>query len=201
MKNLKEKKINRNFTIVLLGIFLLLALIFFAIDYLRIQKQEKPIFCILKDEVNDGGTKIYLGLGYKIIDFNTLEGFDDIKIGTWFIDYNDFGKERKFEEELQKNENNIESVVFKAKIKEIRKYNEITTILIEGLDSNDLNYRGEYDFSVDKDTELLWNETKIELSDLKEGKNVLITSTGEILERYPAGLTKVTKVVILDENL
>lgn len=103
----------------LLGIFLLLALIFFAIDYLRIQKQEKPIFCILKDEVNDGGTKIYLGLGYKVIDFNTLEGFDDIKIGTWFIDYNDFGKERKFEEELQKNENNIESVVFKAKIKEI----------------------------------------------------------------------------------
>ena len=130
-----------------------------------------------------------------------MEGFDDIKIGTWFIDYNDFGKERKFEEELQKNENNIESVVFKAKIKEIRKYNEITTILIEGLDSNDLNYRGEYDFSVDKDTELLWNETKIELSDLKEGQNVLITSTGEILERYPAGLTKVTKVVILDENL
>lgn len=184
-----------------IGIFLSLALIFFAIDYLRIQKQEKPIFCILKDEVNDGGTKIYLGLGYKIIDFNTLEGFDGIKIGTWFIDYNDFDKERKFEEELQKNENNIESVVFKAKIKEIRKYNEITTILIEGLDSNDFNYRGEYDFSVDKDTELLWNETKIELSDLKEGQNVLITSTGEILERYPAGLTKVTKVVILDENL
>lgn len=78
---------------IILIICILLTLIFFIVDYLRVQKQEKPIFCILKDEVNDGGTKIYLGLGYKVIDFHTLEGFSGIKIGTWFMDYNDFSEE------------------------------------------------------------------------------------------------------------
>lgn len=85
--------------LIILGILVLLALIFFAIDYSRVQKQEKPIFCILKDEVNDGGTRIYLGLGYKVIDFHTLAGFDNIKIGTWFMDYDDF------KEEINKNSN------------------------------------------------------------------------------------------------
>ena len=77
----------------------------------------------------------------------------------------------------------------------------ITTILIEGLESNDINHRGEFDFSVDKDTELLWKEAKIELSSLKEGQNVSITSTGEILESYPAQLTKVTKIIVLEDEL
>ncbi len=44
----------------------------FIVDYNKVKNNEKPIFCILEQEVNDGGTKIYLGLGYKVIDFNTL---------------------------------------------------------------------------------------------------------------------------------
>ena len=108
---------------------------------------------------------------------------------------------KKIEEELQKNDYNIENNVFNARIKEIRAYNGITTILIEGLESNDINHRGEFDFSVDNDTELLWKEAKIELSSLKEGQNVSITSTGEILESYPAQLTKVTKIIVLEDEL
>ena len=57
----------------------------------------------------DGGTIEYWGLGYKVIDFHTIAGFDDIKIGTWFMDYNDFEEEIKaygktFEESLSTNE-------------------------------------------------------------------------------------------------
>ena len=91
--------------------------------------------------------------------------------------------------------------VFYATIEEIREYNGITTVLVKGLDVNDINHRGEFDFSIDNDTELLWHGTKIEISDLKEGQNISITSTGEVLERYPAGLTKVTKIVVLDDKL
>ena len=108
---------------------------------------------------------------------------------------------KKIEEELQKNDYNIGNNVFNARIKEIREYKGITTILIEGLESNDINHRGEFDFSVDNDTELLWKEAKIELSSLKEGQNVSITSTGEILESYPAQLTKVTKIIVLEDEL
>ena len=96
--------------------------------YCRNQKQEKPIFCIQNPAgvISDGGTIEYFGLGYKVIDFHTLAGFDDIKIGTWLMDYNDFEKEmkeyeKKFEEELQKDNRNQESNI----------NNKVTTIDIQ----------------------------------------------------------------------
>ena len=277
---------------IVLGIILVLGAIFFVIDYDRAKKQEKPIFCINIATYRDGGTKEYLGLGYKVIDFHTLEGFDDIKIGTWFINYNDFNEEMKvyetkFEEELRKNEeytkmiqvngklyiNNgeestvtgrcgnmdgqittnvkqdevptqdnqsnfsgypeyqygaentievkindkwfvfrlkdVKEDVFNAKIKRISEYNGITTVLIKGLESNDINHRGEFDFSIDNNTQILWIEPKstkssytaIDSSKLKEGQNISITSTGYVLESSPAQLTKVTKVIVLEDEL
>lgn len=191
---------------IFLGIILVLGVTFFAIDYSRVKEQKKPIFCINVATHRDGGSKEYLGVGYKVIDFHTLEGYNDMKIGTWFVQYNDFDEEMKrykthFEEELQENDYNIGNHAFNARIEKIKKYNGITTILIEGIESNDINHRGKFNFSVDNDTELLWKETKIELSSLKEGQYVSITSTGRIMEIYPAVLTKVVKVVVLDEKL
>ena len=113
---------------IIVGIVVILGIIFFAVDYNRVQKQEKPIFCIQNPAgvISDGGTIEYFGLGYKVIDFHTLAGFDDIKIGTWLMDYNDFEKEmkeyeKKFEEELQKDNRNQESNI----------NNKVTTIDIQ----------------------------------------------------------------------
>lgn len=95
---------------IILGIIVVLGVVFFTVDYNRVQKQEKPIFCIKNPAgiISDGGTIEYFGIGYKVIDFHTLAGYDDIKIGSWFMDYNDFEEEMKeyekeFEEELNKN--------------------------------------------------------------------------------------------------
>ena len=90
----------------ILGIIVVLGIVFFTVDYNRVKNQKKPIFCI-KDPAGvilDGGTIEYLGLGYKVIDFHTIAGFDDIKIGTWFMDYNDF------EEEIKAYEKNIKKI-------------------------------------------------------------------------------------------
>lgn len=113
---------------IIVGIVVILGIIFFAVDYNRVQKQEKPIFCIQNPVgvIRDGGTIEYFGLGYKVIDFHTLAGFDDIKIGTWLMDYNDFEKEmkeyeKKFEEELQKDNRNQENNI----------NNKVTTIDIQ----------------------------------------------------------------------
>lgn len=86
----------KNITIILI-VFILLAMLFFAIDYSRVQKQKKPIFCIKNPagEINDGGTVEYFGLGYKVIDFNRLDGYNEIKIGLWSMNYYDFAE--KFE--------------------------------------------------------------------------------------------------------
>lgn len=101
---------------IILGIIILLGIIFFAIDYNRARNNEQPMLCVQIDEVNDGGTKIYLGLGYKVIDFNTLSGFDDVKIGTLLINYDDFNDEKQvYDEEFEKRqyleEKNISSIV------------------------------------------------------------------------------------------
>ena len=80
---------------IMLGIFIILGLIFFIIDYNRVNNNKRPIFCIENpDYIMDGGTAEFFGLGYKVIDFHTISGFDDIKIGTWFMKYEDFEKEK-----------------------------------------------------------------------------------------------------------
>lgn len=76
--------------LIVLGVIIALALTFFIVDYNRAMKQKTPIFCIKARVLRDGGTVEYFGLGYKVIDFNTLDGYDEIKIGTWFMQYNNF---------------------------------------------------------------------------------------------------------------
>lgn len=90
--------------------------------------------------------------------------------------------------------------IFYANIEEINEYNGITTVLVKGLENNDINHRGEFEFSIDDDTEILWEETKVGISNLKVGQKISITSTGDVLERYPVELTKVTRVIILNEK-
>lgn len=79
--------------LIILGVIIILGLIFFVVDYNRVQKEEKPLFCINYATANDGGTNEYLGLGYKVINFNRVNGYDEMKIGSWLMKYEDFEKE------------------------------------------------------------------------------------------------------------
>ena len=118
---------------IILGVIIILGLIFFAIDYNRVKNGENPIFCINTATANDGGTKEYLGLGYKVIDFNRLDGYDEVKIGTWSMKYEDF------ENEYNANANVI-----------VNGYDNIPSITITGEDAiiikqilNEFTYNGE----------------------------------------------------------
>lgn len=134
-----------------LGIIVVLGMIFFMVDYNRVKNQKKPIFCIKNPAgaIMDGGTIEYLGLGYKVIDFHTIAGFDDIKIGTWFMDYNDFEEEikayeKKFEESLSTNEENnsdLENVIIKVDSTTIKPTS--ISIIINNND-NEIGYGEEY---------------------------------------------------------
>ena len=71
---------------------LLLAIIFFTVDYFRVKKQEKPIFCV-KTISYDGSKVTYWGLGYKVIRYvgvspdEPYERNIGTKIGNWFMKY------------------------------------------------------------------------------------------------------------------
>ena len=150
MKNLtrKQKIIARLVVILCIGILI----VTFTVDYNRVKNQKKPIFCIKSPAgaIMDGGTIEYFGLGYKVIDFHTIAGFDDIKIGTWFMDYNDFEEEikayeKKFEESLSTNEENnsdLENVIMKVDSTTI-KPTSISIIIINNND-NEIGYDQEY---------------------------------------------------------
>lgn len=136
----------------ILGIIVVLGIVFFTVDYNRVKNQKRPIFCIQSPAggIMDGGTIEYFGLGYKVIDFHTIAGFDDIKIGTWFMDYNDFEEEikayeKKFEENLSTNEENnsdLENVIMKVDSITI-KPTSISIIIINNND-NEIGYGEEY---------------------------------------------------------
>ena len=103
---------------VFLVLVLILGVVFFIVDYNRVKNQEKPIFCITSPAgmANDGGTMEYFGLGYKVIDFNRISGYDEIKIGTWFMNYEDFNEEielyeKSLEDGEQEKDNNINNKV------------------------------------------------------------------------------------------
>lgn len=90
-------------------ILILIGIIFFTVDYIRVKKQKYPIFCLDFGGVfsyQDGGTKVYIGLGYKVIDFHKIiyneSGwnkndfyYDKIHICSWFKSYDMLVKEIK----------------------------------------------------------------------------------------------------------
>ena len=91
----------------------------------------------------------------------------------------------------------IDQQTFYAEIKEITDNH----FLVQGLTVNDINYRGEFTFSIMGETELLWRVAEIELSDLDVGDNIAITFVGEVLESYPAQITEIVRVQLLEDEM
>lgn len=161
----------------ILGIIVALGIVFFTVDYNRAKNQEKPIFCIQNPAgmLADGGTKEYFGLGYKVIDFHTLAGFDDVKIGSWSMKYDDFKEEmREYEEKMTQVEysfcgtiTKIEENLFLVKPdenEEIRKSADLIRVQKLKIDNN----------------------VKFEI-----GERIKVTYDGNVLETYPAQINAI----------
>jgi len=71
-------------------IFAVVLLVILAvIDIICVAKFDKgPFFAIPLHTYDDGGTKEYYGLGYKVIKYNQVQGRRDREIGTWALKYN-----------------------------------------------------------------------------------------------------------------
>ena len=84
--------------LIIVAIIAVIWSIIFSIDYSRVKINKLPIFCIEAAHVADGGTTIYTGLGYKVINYNVKKYSDGIIykgifIGTWFMKYEDHEKD------------------------------------------------------------------------------------------------------------
>ena len=83
----EEKKIKKISTIVMIIILVIGILV--TTDILLVTKAGVgPFLAINTKTYNDGGTKEYYGLGYKVIKYNQKVGRRDTVIGSWSIKYN-----------------------------------------------------------------------------------------------------------------
>ncbi|MCL2859402.1 MAG: hypothetical protein FWF46_02290 [Oscillospiraceae bacterium] len=80
-----NKKLN--IILIIFLIIILLSIVFAIIDYNRAKKQQIPVFCIKLYTDMDGGTKEYIGLGYKVIAYHKLNGYNKIHFGSIFMKY------------------------------------------------------------------------------------------------------------------
>lgn len=213
--------------LIILIILLALGTIFFTIDYGRTINNKNPLFCIRIATYLDGGTTEYLGLGYKVIRFNKMLSsskdytemryYRSNRIGPIFMNYSDFYSDYNSYEELRDNllfyyENhygpyerivipdNSETVLgdtFYAKITEIHD----NYLLVDGLDINDINFRGKFSISLSEKPAFVWHGTSIEKSKLSVGNTISITFSGDILESSPAQINTVYRIIVLDDEI
>lgn len=100
MKNKKALTV----VVLILIIIVIIAIFFFYVDLKRVKDGKSPIFSVEYETVKDGGTKMYLGLGYKIIEYHT----GNIDFGTIFLKYNN-KKGKKYYMITNTTYNNIKS--------------------------------------------------------------------------------------------
>ncbi len=71
---------------------------------------------------------------------------------------------------------------------------------VEGLSVNDINFRGEFTFTITPDTSLIWRGETLPAEELQVGDRVAVTFDGTVQEVYPAVLTGVLQVQLLEDE-
>lgn len=83
----KSNKFIKVFNVIF--VLALIAMTIISIDVISITKFNKgPFFAIKTETYKDGGSKVYYGLGYKVIKYNQIEGRQDTQIGFWTMPFN-----------------------------------------------------------------------------------------------------------------
>ena len=138
----KYKKYKKIINIVFAIILIVLVMV--TIDVISVSRYNAgPFFAIKTKTIKDGGTKIYHGLGYKVIKYNQKQGRRDREIGSWSLKYNttpmdltDIDLAIEFENDYQETNTkyNKKFIRLTSTVKEINKDNN--TLVLEYLDED-----------------------------------------------------------------
>ena len=98
-----------------------------------------------------------------------------------------------------KKDRKIFSQTFSANIINIEKNNDKVNLLVSGLDTNDINYRGNFTFSLNSDFIVYFENKKTDVSKLSVGDKISITFTDKLLKEIsPIELNSITKIELLE---
>lgn len=90
-KNENNKKKYKRYKKIINIVFaiILTMLVMITIDVISVSRYNVgPFFAIKTKTIKDGGSKVYYGLGYKVIKYNQKQGRRDMEIGYWNLKYN-----------------------------------------------------------------------------------------------------------------
>ena len=85
--------------LIILSVFICLIFllsIFGIIDYQMVKNYKEPIFCYYKDVMRDGGSKVYEGVGYVIVNYyNPILNEHKLRIGILYYPKDPFPPESR----------------------------------------------------------------------------------------------------------
>ena len=151
--------LNKIFKVLLIITIVIAFMIIFDL-FILTRFEKGPIFALKTKTYDDGGTKVYHGLGYKVIKYNVLDGRNDIVVGNYSITYQPEAKKTSLldlainiRKDYNKTYNELESeyVNISGEIDKINKKNKQITLIYKDQDnkynvvlvcSMDKNYDG-----------------------------------------------------------
>jgi len=95
--------------------------------------------------------------------------------------------------------NIIDAPTFYATIEEVDSHGE-SSLLVQGLDINNWNYRSKYILWNTSKADLVWHGTKIKFDQFQAGQTISITFDGVVMESYPGQISNVYQIEILDDE-
>lgn len=91
----------------------------------------------------------------------------------------------------------LKSQTFYASISDIRD----STLSVQGMDVNDINFRGDFVLDIVEETKIVWRYTELSFEDLDVGDKIAVTFSGDVLESSPAQITQVEQIQLLDDEI
>ena len=148
----EEKKLKKKFTIIMIVALVLGTLIF--IDILVANYTSVGPFLAVKVKThNDGGTKEYYGLGYKVIKYRVKDGRNTTVVGSWTLKYDPTTKATTVEELGISFRNNTKEAlknsykqffIVTGKIDSIDKTNKKVVLIYEDEDGGNYTTKAEF---------------------------------------------------------
>ena len=148
----EEKKLKKKFTIIMIVALVLGTLIF--IDILVANYTSVGPFLAVKVKThNDGGTKEYYGLGYKVIKYKVKDGRNTTVVGSWTLKYDPTTKATTVEELGISFRNNTKETlkdsykqffIVTGKIDSIDKVNKKVVLIYEDKDGGNYTTKAEF---------------------------------------------------------
>ena len=185
----EEKKLKKKFTIIMIVALVLGTLIF--IDILVANYTNVGPFLAVKVKThNDGGTKEYYGLGYKVIKYRVKDGRNTTVVGSWTLKYDPTTKATTVEELGISFRNNTKETlknsykqffIVTGKIDSIDKANKKVVLIYEDKDGGNYTTKAEF---------YLKNISKLK----KYKKGDIITISGTFV-KYTPKTNSVTRTI------